>query len=357
MGISVPQDKVDKDGAAPAAAVVTFRLLEVFQSIADEGTMSAAAAKLGLSQAAISQAVNALELAFDARLIDRSVRPPVITLQGNTVLAYAREITAKMRELEDAMRYRRSRRVPLLRIGMLNSFASTAGAHVLDRLRDVADEWTVVSSYQATSFASLVDRLSDVVITSDETPVPDSVDATPFFKEPFVLAVPATWRGKPDDWQTLASKLDFIRYGRDSHMRSTIDGYLASNGIRPTRRYQFDTTDAALRMVAGGFGWTIMTPLILLKSIGDIRSVRIVPLSDSPICRTLRVAMRRGDGLSIAQRVLAESISTVCEFLMPQMEAFPTQVRKQVWVASPEQLQTDSISVGSVKNQEVLNES
>jgi len=48
---------------------------------------------------------------------------------------------------------------------------------VLDRLRDVAHEWTVASGFQATTFQALLERRVDAIITSDERPIPEGIEA------------------------------------------------------------------------------------------------------------------------------------------------------------------------------------
>ncbi|AIP34907.1 bacterial regulatory helix-turn-helix, lysR family protein [Paraburkholderia xenovorans LB400] len=304
--------------------------------VAQEGSVSAAANRLNLTQAAVSQAITVLEQALDVKLLDRSVRPPLLTLRGSTALQYAREILAKVHEFEDAMRYSGSGRVPLLRIGMLNSFASTAGAFVLNQLRDIAAEWTVASGFRETCIQALLDRQSDVIITTDETPAPSEIEVFPIFSEPFVAVVPASFDGKTERLQDIADKLDFIHYGHDSHMGSKITNYLKKIGTVPARRYQFDTTDAALHMVAGGFGWAIVTPLIYLKSRVEGSGVRVVPLTRLPIHRTFIVGMRRGEGSDIAQRVRTAAIITLRDVILPQIEAVLPEASKGVSVAEIE---------------------
>src|SRR5262245_48173656 len=103
------------------------RLLETFVAVAQSGSMSAAAKQLGLSQPAVSQAIEALERSTGAQLFDRTVRPPELTLQAKSLLPYAVEVTQSIRRLESAMAFDQKGQLPSLRIGMLNSFAATLG--------------------------------------------------------------------------------------------------------------------------------------------------------------------------------------------------------------------------------------
>lgn len=320
---------------------VNLRLLEVFLCVIEEGTMTGAAERLGLSQAAVSQTITTLEQLLAVRLFDRSVRPPALTLVGQAAGNRAAELLESAHRFEDEIRFSGMGRVPLLRIGMLDSVASTVGAHVLNALRDAAAQWTVASGYKATRYQALLDRVSDIVVTSDDTGVPDEVDAQSILSEPFVLVVPASHAGSVSDLRKLEGRLDFIRYGRDAHMGPAISNYLDNAGVTPARRFQFDTTDAALRMVAGGFGWTIMTPLICIKSMMEPSAVRVLPLPGPAMRRKLLVAVRRGEGSEIAQRLKSAAVTALREVAMPRISLLLPKVAGEVRISTTESRSAD----------------
>jgi DNA-binding transcriptional LysR family regulator len=242
-----------------------------------------------------------------------------VTVLGVSALRLASDILIKVRELENAMHTGASGQVPLLRIGMLDSFTSTAGAPMLDRLKDVATEWTVTSGFRATSMQALVERRQDAIVTSEDRSPPKGVTAIPVLREDFMLALPAKFPGDAGSIQSVSDRLPFVRYGRDSHMGEVIEGYLGRAGVHPNARYQFDTTDAALRMVAFGFGWTIVTPLIFLKSNPPAKSVRLVPLPGKTVRRTIVVAMRENEADAILHRMHAAALEVLRTDVMPRI--------------------------------------
>ncbi len=61
---------------------ITLWGIEVFLAAADEGSISIAARRLGTSPSTISQQISALELSFGVVLLDRDVRPIVMTPAG-----------------------------------------------------------------------------------------------------------------------------------------------------------------------------------------------------------------------------------------------------------------------------------
>src|SRR5690606_40247019 len=74
--------------------------LRVFSAVAAERSFSKAAARVGRTQPAVSQAVRRLEEAVGARLVDRAQRDGSLTQAGTLLLDYA----ARMLELSDEAR-------------------------------------------------------------------------------------------------------------------------------------------------------------------------------------------------------------------------------------------------------------
>ncbi|MGE0315152.1 MAG: LysR family transcriptional regulator [Lautropia sp.] len=304
---------------ASLTASVSLRQLEILVRVADAGSMSAAAEQLEFKQPTVSQSVGALEKALGVQLFDRSVRPPALTLAGATVVRHARGVLAQLRALESALQPDGDLRLARLRIGMLDSFASTAGPYVADQLRDLAAELTVTSGFQSTTFQALVDRRVDVIVTADTSPVPDGIAVLPLLEETFLLALPASFPAPIEQLGDLVASLPYIRYGRAAHMLTPIERYFEQSGVNPSARFQFDTTDAVMRMVSGGFGWTLLTPLIFVKSLGPRDMVRALPLPHGEIRRQLVVATRRDESPrlgSLIRRIAGEVLRT---HVLPQV--------------------------------------
>ena len=76
-----------------------FRI-KVFLSAANEGSFTAAARKLGISQPAVSQNISEIEKAFDVKLFERKRGSVELTAQGQVFKAYAQNIVASYQELE-----------------------------------------------------------------------------------------------------------------------------------------------------------------------------------------------------------------------------------------------------------------
>lgn len=79
---------------------LTFDQIRIFLTVAETGTFSAAAKKLGRVQSAVSYAINNLEATLEVRLFDRSQKRPQLTHEGCQLLADARAVDLKMIDLK-----------------------------------------------------------------------------------------------------------------------------------------------------------------------------------------------------------------------------------------------------------------
>jgi len=78
--------------------IPNIRHLELFSAVSHHGSVSAAARALHLSQPAVTQAVAAMERAFDTRLLTRSARGVVLTATGRITAVRVDRALAQLRE-------------------------------------------------------------------------------------------------------------------------------------------------------------------------------------------------------------------------------------------------------------------
>jgi DNA-binding transcriptional LysR family regulator len=324
----LPGDAPGPLGRASLGAGLTIRALEVFVVVAKTGTMVAAAKQLKLSQPAISQMIASLEQSLGLQLFDRSIRPPVLTLQGTTLIKHAAAITESVRQFHSTVRLGTAAQLPLLRIGILNSFATTMGPYIFKQLRNIAAEWSIDSGFHATRFRTVIDRDFDFAITADESSVPDEVDAIPILTEPFLLIVPAKYKGRNLSLDKIAEELDLIRFGRDPTLHSRFDRALETRGVIAQHRYHLDTTEAVLAMVAVGSGWTILPPLAVIKSIQRGDPIRALPFPGKPFQRTINVVSLKNESRPLAQRIRSASIDALKKHFMPSLRELMPKIAR-----------------------------
>ena len=80
---------------------MTIRHLTVFVAVAEQGSMSAAAKHLYLSQPTVSQAIRELEAHYNGLLFERLGKKLYLTERGKLLLPHAREMIHQFQQLEE----------------------------------------------------------------------------------------------------------------------------------------------------------------------------------------------------------------------------------------------------------------
>jgi DNA-binding transcriptional LysR family regulator len=90
--------------------------LQVFVSVIESGSISAAAEQIGQTPSAISRTLSRLETKLETTLINRTTRRMDLTEEGKYFLEQARQILAQMEELEERLTLRHQTPAGRLRI-------------------------------------------------------------------------------------------------------------------------------------------------------------------------------------------------------------------------------------------------
>jgi DNA-binding transcriptional LysR family regulator len=91
-------------------------LLPVFVAVADSGSFTAAARRLGLAKSVVSEHVRSLEQRCGVRLMERSTRRLRLTQVGEHVLDAAKEVLSSVRSLEQVVEGHREAPTGTLRV-------------------------------------------------------------------------------------------------------------------------------------------------------------------------------------------------------------------------------------------------
>ncbi len=270
---------------------VTLWGIEVFVAAAEERSISAAARRLGVSPSAISQQLSGLEATLGAVLLDRSTRPLQLTQAGVVFRRHAQTILNAAAEAQAELARADLSTLTTLRLGMIEDF----DADVTPRLLQALSEDLRGCRFLLETGAShrLLDQLEaralDIVVAADAEPGPGDDggwrEVHPLLAEPFVAI---TAKGAKPVAQPL------ILYSARHLMGRRIALHLAKLGIRPAYQFELDSYHAILAMVAGGAGWTILTPLAMHHAARFAPDLDMHPLPFSPLERTLSLSTRAG---------------------------------------------------------------
>ncbi len=269
---------------------VTLWGIEVFLAVAEEGSISAAARRLGVSPSAISQQLAGIEAALGAGLLDRGARPMRVTPAGAMFRRHAQVILNAEAEARAELAVADMSALTTLRLGMIEDFDAEVTPRLLSGLAEDLRGCRFLLETGASH--RLLDQLDaralDIVVAADlgsEGADDGWREVHPLMAEPFVAVVPKG--AKPLD-------LPLIQYTARHLMGRQIAGHLARQNLRLQHRFELDSYHAILAMVAGGAGWTILTPLALHHAARFAEAIDVQPLPFAPLDRTLSLSARAG---------------------------------------------------------------
>ena len=299
---------------------VTLWGIEVFLAVAEEGAISGAARRLGVSPSAVSQQVAGLEQAVGAQLLDRATRPVRLTPAGSMFRRHAQTILNAEAEARAELAVADLSGLTTLRLGMIEDFDAEVTPALLTALsRDLKGcRFLLETGASHRLLDQLEARALDMVVAADLAS--DSADegwreVHPVLAEPFVAVTP---KGRD------IGDLPLIQYTARHLMGRQIAGHLARQNLRPAHRFELDSYNAILAMVAGGNGWTILTPLALHNAARFGAGISVQPLPFAPLERTLSLSAREGVLHDMPAQVAAQLRILVDQsVLTPALKSWP----------------------------------
>jgi LysR family transcriptional activator of nhaA len=236
---------------------LNYHHLYYFWLSAKEGGVSRAAEKLGLAQPTLSAQIRALGQSLGGELFERRGRGLALTELGTTVFEHADEIFGIGRDLLDAVKGRSSGRTERLVVGIADVLPKIAVYRMLAPAFDLPEPVRLVCREDTAErlVTALGNRELDLVLSDCPLSPSSSTRAfnhllgesgTTVFAAPKLAAKLA--RGFPGS----LDGAPFVLPGPQSAMRRELDGWLDSQGVRPSVVAEVD--DSALAKVLGQAG-------------------------------------------------------------------------------------------------------
>jgi len=272
-----------------------LRSLEIFLAVCKSGTMAGAARDLGMTQPAVSLSIAELERKTGTNLFDRTVRPLALTPAGGLMRQRAGALLADARQIGPLLRDTRRGRLPLIRVGLVDSLNRALAAPIARFLASRADEVAVLSGLTAMHASELLTRRLDLFLGVDDLEDLPGLERWELVREPYVLALP---RGSSAvrtilDLKKLAKAKPLIRFTARSQTGLEIERHLRRLQIDVPRSLEFDTPYAVAALVASGEGFAITTPLCLAEALISARAVEVTRLPGPKISRKLTIVARQ----------------------------------------------------------------
>jgi DNA-binding transcriptional LysR family regulator len=283
--------------------------LKTFIAVSRYGTFSAAGARIGLTQSAVSAQIQRLEEELGFALFDRTGRSATLNDAGRETLTLAEEMMKLYARLSE--RGAVAAESGMLRIGAIASAQVSLLADALARFRDDRPGWRIrVVPGVSLGLLGQVDsgELDLAVIIKPPFALPSELEWRTLVTEPFVLMVPKKLARSQRSWRELLKSDPFIRYDRTSFGGRLVERFLRRSRLNVNDVIELDELQAIVQLVARGIG------VALIPNTAGIgkwpASVAVLELGDATFHREIGLVQRPRHSRQAVTDALADCIAT-----------------------------------------------
>jgi LysR family transcriptional regulator for metE and metH len=271
--------------------------LAIIREVEREGSLTAAAARLNLTQSALSHAIRKLEDQLGVDIWRREARSLLPTQAGEYLLSVANRLLPQLSHAEDRLRQFAQGERGKLRIGME---CHPCYQWLLKIVAPYLDDWPKVEvdvrqKFQFGGIGALFGHEIDMLVTPDPLFKP-GLRFTPVFDYEQVLVV-----GSGHPLGTAAyiepheiAEETLITYPVATDRLDIYTQFLMPAGISPKRHMPIETTDIMLLMVAHGRGVAAL-PRWLVEENAATFDIRPIRLGRDGVAKQIFLGLREAD--------------------------------------------------------------
>lgn len=272
--------------------------LAIVLEVAKQGSLTAAADTLCLTQSALSHSVKKLESLLGTAIWLREGRQLIPTQAGEYLLAVANRVLPQLNQAEERLRQYAEGERGTLRIGMechpCYQWLLKLVAPYLARWPDV--DVDVKQKFQFGGIGALFGFEIDLLVTPDPLFKP-GLRFEPVFDYEQVLVVPRSHRlaGATHVMPRQLAQEILITYPVAPERLDVFNQFLTPAGIAPRQHRTIETTDILMQMVASGRGVTAL-PRWLVEEYAERMDITPVRLGRHGLKKQIFLGLRESDG-------------------------------------------------------------
>lgn len=263
--------------------------LRLVATVAAEGTVTAAAEILGISQPAASRQLKALEARLGVPLFGRTSTGMLPTAAGLRLLDQAEPLLARLRSLEADMEQLARGETGTIRVTTQCYTSYGWLPEILPALREEFPGVDVQIIPEAASdpIGALFDRAVDLALAYHFHDSTDRLTVVPLFQDELVLLVGPDHPLATREYVTAEDFADehLLAYTRDPEDSWFWQTILEPADVTPRRVSGLRLTEGILALVAAGVGVTVLTRWTAAREIAD-GTVRAIPVGRQGLWRS-----------------------------------------------------------------------
>lgn len=288
--------------------------LQVFTEVIRQGSFTAAANRLDLSQPAVSFHIRSLEERFGVALLERSGRTVMPTVAGTELLHHALGVTSAIAATNQAMARFAHEPAGTLRIGTGTTFCMSVLPLVIQELRHELPSLRldVTTATTPAIVRGLEDDRFDVGIVT--VPVHGStIKVTPVLEDEVVLLASETASLPARLTPAVVSRLQPMAFEPTGMTRSLIDAWFRQAGVTFQPTISLGSVEAIRDLVAMDLAPALLSRLALGNRT---RSPETIAASlTPPLRRTLGIATRTDRPHGAATEAFAQAVHTASDII------------------------------------------
>ena len=266
--------------------------LRYFLAVVDEGSFTAAAEAVRISQSGVSTQIQKLERELGVALIDRSARRVALTTAGSSLVPYARNAVAAVDDVTGAARAIRGLVVGTLRVATVTGlvwprlFDALAAVHAEHPGIDLRLQEGVSDDH----VAAVRDGTVDVAVAAWSEQEPHGLEVSVVVDDPLVTVVAREhpWAARVRLSPAELTRDDLVTLPRGTGSRAALDVLLRRTGRVVEPRWEVATPAYVQMLASRGIGVGVVSA----TTAADWDDIAVLPIDDPGARSRLGVVWR-----------------------------------------------------------------
>ncbi|MGF1621065.1 MAG: LysR family transcriptional regulator [Rhodomicrobiaceae bacterium] len=269
-----------------------IKQLRYFVAIVEEGSFSAAAARIGIAQPSLSQHIKGLEDRLGVSLLTRSSRGVMATDAGMLLLTHAREIIAALERAHEDVRMSGNEPMGTVAFGLPSSVSMVLSVPLAESVRLELPRINLRAVEAMSGFIRnwLQDQSIELGILYEIGSLRHMQTRLLLTEELYFFSAPDAWPLKtaPDEPVTLAEvgRQELVLPSGHHGLREMVDRYARTHGVSMRVVLEMDALTQIKTLVSRGSAYTILAPASaqdLVETGHLVRAPIVEPVMRRPV--------------------------------------------------------------------------
>lgn len=259
------------------------------EKVIENGSFAKAAEVLNLTPSAVSHIITKLEDEVELQLLNRDRSGTTLTGNGELLWPYIKDLLRMDENLEQKIAQIHGLDKGVVRLGTINSMTVQWLPQILRTFREKYPN-IEIKIFQGNYFDmgewmnnGVIDMAFFSMTAYDEIEIKNA-DFIPIYSDPLVCVAPPDFEPAHPGYVTADDIRDLPLIMQRGDFDNESKRFFDEHGLKYDSRFSISEDDGIMAMVAAGFGFYIMTDLIVRGKTGDFKVYPIEPPEYREIC-------------------------------------------------------------------------